>query len=190
MFGKRIGVDLGTANVLVYVKGRGIVIAEPAVVAVAQRDNSIVAVGSEAIWERFCTALGRPDLASDLRFRTNPDRVHHRDALVELLQGIFAAKPTAHWRSVLDEAGVPNGPIYLLSDLFNDPQAKHRDMVVEVDHPRLGRLRQTGLPVRLRETPGSIRTPPPLLGEHTETILGELGYERSTIETFRLDQVV
>ncbi len=149
-----------------------------------------VAVGSEAIWERFCTALGRPDLASDLRFRTNPDRVHHRDALVELLQGIFAAKPTAHWRSVLDEAGVPNGPIYLLSDLFNDPQAKHRDMVVEVDHPRLGRLRQTGLPVRLRETPGSIRTPPPLLGEHTETILGELGYERSTIETFRLDQVV
>jgi len=149
-----------------------------------------IAVGSESIWERFCRALNRGDLAADARFRTNPDRVRHRDPLVEILQGIFATRPTAQWRSTLDEAGVPNGPIYLLSDLFTDPQVKHRGMVVEVDHPRVGRLRQTGLPVRLTETPGSIRTPPPLLGEHTETILRELGYERLAIEALRGDQVV
>lgn len=149
-----------------------------------------IAVGSESIWERFCRALNRGDLAADARFRTNPDRVRHRDPLVEILQGIFATRPTAQWRSTLDEAGVPNGPIYLLSDLFTDPQVKHRGMVVEVDHPRLGRLRQTGLPVRLTGTPGSIRTPPPLLGEHTEGILRELGYERVAIEALRGDQVV
>lgn len=149
-----------------------------------------IAVGSESIWERFCRALNRGDLAADARFRINPDRVRHRDPLVEILQGIFATRPTAQWRRTLDEAGVPNGPIYLLSDLFTDPQVKHRGMVVEVDHPRVGRLRQTGLPVRLTGTPGSIRTPPPLLGEHTEGILRELGYERVAIEALRGDQVV
>jgi formyl-CoA transferase/CoA:oxalate CoA-transferase len=149
-----------------------------------------IAVGSESIWERFCRALNRGDLAADARFRTNPDRVRHRDPLVEILQGIFATRPTAQWRSTLDEAGVPNGPIYLLSDLFTDPQVKHRGMVVEVDHPRVGRLRQTGLPVRLTGTPGSIRTPPPLLGEHTEGILRELGYEQAVIRELHDDGVV
>jgi formyl-CoA transferase/CoA:oxalate CoA-transferase len=149
-----------------------------------------IAVGSESIWERFCRALNRGDLAADARFRTNPDRVRHRDPLVEILQGIFATRPTAQWRSTLDGAGVPNGPIYLLSDLFTDPQVKHRGMVVEVDHPRVGRLRQTGLPVRLTGTPGSIRTPPPLLGEHTEGILRELGYEQAVIRELHDDGVV
>ncbi|HEV8340141.1 MAG TPA: CoA transferase [bacterium] len=149
-----------------------------------------VAVGSEAIWERFSRALGRSDLAEDPRFRSNPDRVGHREALVEILQGIFAAQPTAHWRRALDEAGVPNGPIYLLSDLFTDLHVQHRGMVQEVDHPRLGRLRQTGLPVRLTETPGAIRTPPPLLSEHTDAILSELGYDPPAIEMLRREQVV
>ncbi len=149
-----------------------------------------VAVGSEAIWERFCRALDRGDLATDPRFRTNPDRVDHREALVEILQTIFSAQPTAHWRGRLDEAGVPNGPIYLLSDLFNDPQVKQRGMVVEVDHPKVGPLRQTGLPVRLLETPGAIRKPPPMLGEHTDAILRELGYDRETVKMLHDRQVV
>ncbi|MGH2454232.1 MAG: CaiB/BaiF CoA transferase family protein [bacterium] len=149
-----------------------------------------VAVGSEAIWERFCAALGRPALPADARFRTNPDRVRHRDALVEILEGIFAAQPTAHWRGRLDQAGVPNGPIYALSDLFADPQVRHRGMAVELQHPRVGRLRQTGLPVRLMETPGSIRTPPPLLGEHTDAILRELGCDTAAIALLRSQQIV
>ncbi|MDQ7850877.1 MAG: CaiB/BaiF CoA-transferase family protein [Armatimonadota bacterium] len=144
-----------------------------------------VAVGSEAIWERFCAALGREDLAVDPRFRTNPDRVAHRDVLLPLLEATFAAQPTAYWRSVLDAAGVPNGPIYLLSELFADPQVLHRGLVVEMDHPTAGRIRQTGLPVRLSETPGAIRTPPPRLGEHTEAILQELGYDSRAIETLK-----
>ncbi|MGH2626567.1 MAG: CaiB/BaiF CoA transferase family protein [Anaerolineales bacterium] len=149
-----------------------------------------VAVGSEAIWERFTSAIGRPDLASDARFRTNPERVGHRDQLVEILQTIFRAMPTAHWRDLLDQAGVPNGPIYLLSDLFDDPHVKERGMVVEVDHPKVGRLRQTGLPVRLMETPGAIRTAPPLLGGHTDPILGELGYSPDMINGLRKTGVI
>jgi len=149
-----------------------------------------VAVGSEAIWERFCAALGREDLVADPRFRTNPDRVAHRDVLLPLLEATFAAEPTAYWRSVLDAAGVPNGPIYLLSELFADPQVLHRELVVEMEHPTAGRIRQTGLPVRFSETPGAIRTPPPRLGEHTDAILRELGYDPRTIEQFKGEGVV
>jgi len=106
------------------------------------------------------------------------------------LEGIFAAQPTAHWQGVLDAAGVPNGPIYLLSELFADPQVQHRGLVVEMEHSSAGRIRQTGLPVRLSETPGSLRLPPPRLGEHTDIILRELGYNASAIESLRRDGVV
>jgi len=149
-----------------------------------------VAVGSEAIWERFCAALDREDFAADPRFRTNPDRVAHREVLLPELQGILAAQPTAHWRNVFDAAGVPNGPIYLLSELFADPQVQHRGLVVEMEHPAAGRIRQTGIPVRLSVTPGSIRTPPPQLGEHTDAILSELGYDGAAIARLRQDGVV
>ena len=149
-----------------------------------------VAVGSESIWERFCAALDREDFAADPRFRTNPDRVAHREVLLPELEGIFAAQPTAHWQGALDAAGVPNGPIYLLSELFADPQVQHRGLVVEMEHSSAGRIRQTGLPVRLSETPGSLRLPPPRLGEHTDIILRELGYNASAIESLRRDGVV
>lgn len=149
-----------------------------------------VAVGSEAIWERFCAAIQRPDLALDPRFRTNPDRVAHRAVLVPALETLFATRPTAHWRSILDEAGVPNGPIYLLSELFADPQVHHRGMVVELEHPAAGRVRQTGVPVKFSATPGAVRTPPPLLGQHTDAILRELGYEADTIKKLHEDAVV
>jgi len=149
-----------------------------------------LAVGSEAIWERFCQAIGRPEWREDPRFRTNADRVAHRAVLVPLLEALFATRPTAHWRELLDAAGVPNGPIYLMSDLFADPQVAVRQMVVEVEHPRIGRLRQTGVPVKLSETPGAVRRPPPLLGEHTDRILAELGYDAEAVATLRRERVV
>ncbi len=149
-----------------------------------------VAVGSESIWERFCAAIARPDLAADTRFRTNPDRVAHREELLPVLEPIFTARPTAHWRPLLDEAGVPNGPIYLLSELFADPQVAHREMVVELDHPAAGRIRQTNVPLKFSATPGAVRTPPPLLGEHTAAILRELSYDDQAIESLKHDAVV
>lgn len=145
-----------------------------------------VAVGSEAIWARFVQAIGAPHLAADPRFATNPERVRHRDLLLPLLAPIFETKTTLEWSRILAGAGVPAGPIYLLSDLFGDPQVRHRHMVVEMDHAKAGRIKQTGVPVKLSETPGRLASPPPLLGEHTDRILMELGYSPEEIAAMRV----
>ncbi len=144
-----------------------------------------VAVGSEGIWSRFVVAIGASHLGEDPRFKTNPDRVKHRAALIAVLEPIFAARTTKEWADIFERSGVPAGPIYLLSDLFSDPQVQHRQMMVEVEHPRAGRIKQTGVPVKLSETPGRIASPPPLLGQHTEDILGEMGYDAAQIASLR-----
>ncbi len=144
-----------------------------------------VAVGSEGIWSRFVEAIGAPHLADDPRFRTNPDRVAHRSELIALLDPIFATRSTADWVTATEQAGVPAGPIYQLSDIFGDPQVRHREMMQEIDHPRAGRIKQTGVPIKLSATPGRIASPPPVLGQHTESILKELGYDVSGIASLR-----
>jgi crotonobetainyl-CoA:carnitine CoA-transferase CaiB-like acyl-CoA transferase len=149
-----------------------------------------VAVGSEAIWQRFVDAIGAPHLAQDPRFRTNADRVRHRQALLALLEPIFAQRPTRTWVEVLDRHGVPAGPIYLMSDLFADPQVLHREMLLEIEHPRAGRIKQTGVPVKLSATPGRVTAPPPVLGQHTEAILRELGYDDAQIAVLRRDGAI
>ncbi len=148
-----------------------------------------VAVGSEAIWKRFCEVVD-PSLGDDPRFRTNADRVRHRAQLVPLLQARFLERPTREWTRLLDEAGVPNGPIYTVSEVFADPQTAHRGMRVELDHPRAGRISVTGVPVKLSDTPGSVRTPPPVLGQHTRAVLQELGYREEEVDDLARKGVV
>jgi formyl-CoA transferase/CoA:oxalate CoA-transferase len=149
-----------------------------------------VAVGSEAIWARFVLAVGAPHLADDPRFATNPERVRHREILLPLLEPIFGTKTTVEWSRILEAAGVPAGPIYLLSDLFDDPQVRHRHMVVEMTHPKAGQVKQTGVPLKLSETPGRLASPPPLLGEHTDRILSELGYSDAQRSAMRADGAI
>jgi formyl-CoA transferase/CoA:oxalate CoA-transferase len=149
-----------------------------------------VAVGSEAIWSRFAPAVGAPHLAADPRYKTNPVRVRHRDTLIPELDAIFATKTTAEWTAILDGAGVPAGAIYSISDLFNDPQVQHRRMVVEVDHPKAGRIKQTGVPVKLSATPGGVDAAPPMLGQHNEAILRALGFGPEQIESMRRDGAI
>ncbi len=154
------------------------------------RDGVVnVAVATEAIWQRFCAALEIP-VAGDPRFARNADRVRHRTALLDILRPIFAQRTTFEWVERLLGAGVPAGPIYRMREVMEDPQVRHREMVVEMDHPRAGRIRVNGVPVKLSATPGAVTTPPPVLGEHSDAILRELGCEPGEIAVLRRDRVI
>lgn len=149
-----------------------------------------VAVGSERQWPRFCAALGLPDLAADPRFATNGDRVEHRVELRPLLAARFATGSTARWIATLEAADVPCGPVQDVQTAFASPEAVALDMTVDVEHPALGVLRQAGIPLVFEETPGAIRTAPPLLGEHSASILADLGYDDTAIAGLSADGVI
>jgi crotonobetainyl-CoA:carnitine CoA-transferase CaiB-like acyl-CoA transferase len=135
-----------------------------------------VAVGSERQWPRFCTVIGLPEIATDRRFATNHQRVANRDDLRPILRERIAADTSAAWLERLGAAGVPCGPINDILAALALPQSRARDMDVTIGHPVLGPIRQVGLPFKLSATPASIRLAPPLLGEHSNDILAELGY--------------
>ncbi len=154
------------------------------------RDGFVnVAVGSEGLWHKFCEALETP-IATDPRFATNADRVRHREVLIDMLMPVFARRTTAAWVERLLRAGVPAGPIYRMNEVMEDAQVRHREMVVEVEHPRAGRVRVNGVPVKFSETPGGVVAPPPVLGEHSEAVLRELGCDTAEISALRRDGVI
>ena len=140
-----------------------------------------VAVGSERLWERFCEGVNRMDLKDDLNFAQNGDRVRNRSTLVPLLQEYFLTQPADYWVNALQSVNVPAGPINDLADVFSDPQILHREMLVEIPHPTLKSIKQTGLPLKFSVTPGAFDKHPPLLGEHNEEILNSLGYSAQDI---------
>ena len=133
-----------------------------------------LAVGSEKLWAVFCPAIGCPELATDSRYRTNADRAKNRDTLIPKLQEVFLTRSYEEWESILLGRGVPMGAINGIADIAEHPQVVARRALVEMDHPRAGKVRMVGAPVRLSETPGSVRTPAPMLGEHTDLVLRDL----------------
>jgi crotonobetainyl-CoA:carnitine CoA-transferase CaiB-like acyl-CoA transferase len=149
-----------------------------------------LAVGSERQWPRFCEELGLAGLASDERFATNAARVENRDILRPILAERLRSEASATWLARLAAADIPSGPINDIATAFGSEQAQARGMTVAVDHPRLGRTNQIGLPFQLSATPASIRSAPPLLGEHSDEVLGELGYSASEVDALRADGVV
>ncbi len=133
-----------------------------------------VAVGNDRQFERLCKVIGRPELADDPKFATNPSRVRNRDVLVPILEKVFLGRSTEEWCQVLLEADIPVGPINTVDKVLSDPQVIARSMVQEIDHPSAGRVKLVGPPYKLADTPARLRFHPPLLGEHTEEILGGL----------------
>ena len=150
--------------------------------AFASSDGYVmVAVGNDGLWRRYAGAIGRPELADDDRFTTNAERVRHRDVLIPLLAHIMATRTTKDWVDALNSAGVPVGPIQTVDEALADPQVLARGMVAEVQHPTAGALNLVNCPIHLTRTPAQVRTPPPLLGQHTDEVLSELGFDDATI---------
>ncbi len=140
-----------------------------------------LAVGNDGLWQAFCRAAVLPDLAADARFATNALRLANYDALKPRLVDVFATRTRADWTARLQHEGVPCGAVRDLAEVFADPQTAAREMVTTVPHATLGQVKVTGVPVKLSETPGSVRTGPPTLGQHTAAILEELGYDQQAV---------
>jgi CoA:oxalate CoA-transferase len=139
-------------------------------------DPIIIAAGNDALFVKLALAIGRPELASDPRYRTNDERNRNVDALKADLEAVLTAKPKAHWTKVLDQAGVPAGPINNVAEAIEHRQAKARHMMVEVDDPTAGRLKLVGFPIKYSAFPDRPTRPPaPALDGSRETILAELG---------------
>jgi crotonobetainyl-CoA:carnitine CoA-transferase CaiB-like acyl-CoA transferase len=149
-----------------------------------------IAVGTETMWKNFCRVMGRPELEKDGRFQNNNDRVKNRPQLNKLIEKALSSKAQAEWVEILNQAGIPCGPIYTIDQVFKDPQVLHQKMFLEVDHLRAGKIPMTGLPVQLTENPPQVYLPPPTLGEHTEEVLEKLGFLREEIEHLFAEKIV
>ena len=137
---------------------------------------------SEKLWKNFCTmVIRKPEWMTDPRFATAPARLANIDALEGEIEAVFTTKPTAHWVELLDAAAVPGGPVYRYDQILDDPHIKARKMVVEMEHPKMGRVKTLGLPLKSTGELTAIRAPSPWLGQHSEEVLRDIGYADADI---------
>ncbi len=142
----------------------------------------ILAIGNDGQFSKFSGAVGRPEWATDPRFKTNGDRVANRAALIPLIQAITKQRSTQHWIALLEGAGVPCGPINTIEEVFNDPQVQAREMKIQMAHARSGDIPLVASPIRLSQTPVQYRMAPPQLGQDTQSVLSELGLSQTSID--------
>lgn len=150
-----------------------------------------VGANTEKAWLAFCeTVVQRPDWARDSRFINNSLRVQNADALEALIETVFVTQPTAHWIARLDAAGIPAGPVYTFDQALADPHVQARGMIVEMDHPLMGRVKSFGSPVKSSGDLTDVRMPAPWLGQHSVEILRSLGRSEDEIQALLNKQVI
>lgn len=150
----------------------------------------VVAVGNEAIWRRFCEATRLDALADDPRFASNRARLENYAELRPLIAGRLATESRATWLSRFTFAGVPAGSVRDIGEVLDDPQLAAREMIQSVPHTTVGPVNVIGSPVKLSDTPARVRTAPPVLGQHTDAVLAELGFTASEIGMLRSQRAV
>ena len=133
-----------------------------------------LAIAGQKIWRMFCPAIGCPELVDDPRYRTTTDRMKNRDSLIPTLQKVFLTRPYEEWEPLLLENDIPVGAINNLAQVVEHPQIEARHSLIQLEHPRVGKVRAVGSPVRLSRTPARVRTPSPLHGQHTREVLREV----------------
>ena len=149
-----------------------------------------VAAAGQEIWRRFCRAIGHEELTEHPAYAEPAARSQNRDALNAELAAILRRRPSAHWIELLNQAGVPCGPINTIDQVFADPQVRHLGLAQGVHSHERGDVELVGQPVIMSRTPSRIRTPPPLMGEHTDELLRELGYDDERIGTLRAAEII
>ncbi len=150
-----------------------------------------LAVGSQKLWKTFCPAIGHPELTDDPRYAVNQARTKNREALITTLQAIFMTRTFEEWEETLLGSGVPFGALNNIAQLVDHPQVVARGSLVDVDHPKIGRIRIVGPVAKLSETPATIRTTSPSLGEHTAEVLRDfLGLSADAIAQLRTQGVI
>ncbi len=151
----------------------------------------MLATGNDSQFAKLCEAVGRPELARDPRFARNEARVRNQALVISILEPLLREKPMGYWTDKLARAGVPCGPINDIARVFQDAQVRHRGMRIEMAHPLAGMLPLVGSPLRLSATPVEYRLPPPLLGQHTDEVLGGLlGMQGDELDRLRQSGVV
>ncbi len=146
--------------------------------------------GHQTAWESFLDAAERLDLLDEPRYATRRDRSEHHWEIVDVLAETFRQRPRAHWLAALDARSVPNAPLNTIDEVFENPQIKHLGFPKQIDHPSYGKTRLIGSAVNLSETPPAFLAPAPLLGEHTNEVLRDLGYDKGGIDALREKGVV
>jgi len=149
--------------------------------------DSYVNIGAanQANWEKLCQVLERSDLIAEARFATTDKRMAHYQELAATISEITRSRPAQYWLTELEKAGVPAGPVYTMAEVYADPQIQARQMMLEVEHPVAGKVKQIGFPVKFSVTPGQLSRPAPIQGQHTHEILLEFGWSEAEIDQMR-----
>ena len=150
----------------------------------------MIGVANDNLWRKFCGVTGLSALADDPKFRTNADRVSHRNEVLRHVKAALAANSVKHWNDALTAVGVPCSPINTLAQLLDHPHTAASGMIVEYDHAHAGRLKAVGHPVLINGEPRQAGLPPPVAGQHTDDVLSELGWSRDRIDDLRRERVI